>query len=536
MIYQIYPRSFQDSNGDGIGDLKGITKRLGYLQDLGVTGVWLSPFYPSPMADFGYDVADYCDVDPIFGTLKDFKILMAEAEKRDIKIIIDIVPNHTSDEHPWFKKSRSSKTNKYKDWYIWKDPVGFGKDGQPLPPNNWIDVFIGESAWQWVPERQQFYLHTFHAKQPDLNWQNHEARDALKAVLRFWMDLGVDGFRVDAVKHTGKDPAYRDNPANPDYVEGEHHPIFAVHPKYSQYWPSHFAYTGMLSEVLKEKRFSDKPRFMVMESYVDGAEPIHEYLRYYRSMDPAVAAPFIFEGVWMPWEAGPWEDFLSNFHQALEKLNPLALSSYAFSNHDQPRLLSRLGEERARAAAVLEFTLPGMIFVYNGEEIGMANAKIPEELRQDPGVSPGGESRDGPRTPMQWSSEKNAGFSSAAKTWLPVDKNYKKLNVEVEQKDKKSSLWLYKELIRLRKSSPAINKGLIFVELTSDPNLLVFDRFYGKEKYTTVVNFSGESQNYTFASPGHVVISSLTVKPEHSLTRPGIKLKPYEAVVIKRGD
>ena len=210
IVYQVYPRSFNDSNGDGIGDIPGITQKLDYLKDLGVNAIWLSPFYPSPMADFGYDVADYCDVDPIFGELADMDLLVKKAHDKDIRIIVDLVPNHSSDEHEWFRSSRQSSEGPYADWYIWRDASGQDKQGNPLPPNNWVHVFSGESAWEWEPARQQFYLHSFHAGQPDLNWSNPEVRDAIKDVMRFWLDRDIDGFRVDAVPFMAKDRQFRD--------------------------------------------------------------------------------------------------------------------------------------------------------------------------------------------------------------------------------------------------------------------------------------------------------------------------------------
>ena len=530
VIYQIYPRSYQDSNGDGIGDLPGIISRLDYLQDLGVTGIWLSPFYPSPMADFGYDVSDYCDVDPTFGNLKDFERLVSEAKTRNIKILIDIVPNHTSDEHPWFKSSRQSKQGEYSDWYIWKDPKGY-EDGQPMPPNNWRDIFSGQSAWQWVPERQQFYLHTFLAEQPDLNWQNEKVREAIKDVLRFWLDMGVDGFRVDAVAHMGKDPEYRDNQINHDYVEGEQHPMFAVHREFSEHWPSHLTYLQILSGVLKEKRFTAKPRFMVTEAYTKGIDRVKEYLSYYKKMDPAVAAPFIFEGTTLPWEAQPWQQFLTDFHAALEKHSRLALSSYAFSNHDQPRLVSRLGEEKARAAMVMQLTLPGMIFMYYGEEIGMHNVDVPPAKRQDPGANPDGQTRDPQRTPMQWSKLKNAGFSKAKETWLPIASDFKDFNVDVESSAPDSFLSLNRQLLALRRSSTALRQGTMRVEQRAD-SLLAYTRQHGRDSYTTVINFSDQPAAYTFGKDGQVLLSSRGPRADMVHAGDAVTLAPHEAIII----
>src|SRR6185312_12642978 len=255
VVYQIYPRSFYDANGDGIGDISGITVKLDYLKDLGVNAIWLSPFYTSPMADFGYDVADYCDVDPIFGQLSDMDVLLAEAHKRGIKIIVDLVPNHSSDEHKWFHQSRQSREDPYSDWYIWRDPKGHDKQGKPIPPNNWVEHFSGGSAWEWEPSRQQFYLHLFDVKQPDLNWANEEVREAIKSVMRFWLDKGVDGFRVDAVVYMAKDPLFRDEPPNPHYKPGVNHPFEALQHVNIRSWPPLYAYLSEMAAVLKEEKY-----------------------------------------------------------------------------------------------------------------------------------------------------------------------------------------------------------------------------------------------------------------------------------------
>lgn len=514
-----------------MGDLPGITERLNYLKELSVTGIWLSPFYPSPQADFGYDVSDYCDVDPVFGTLADFKKLLAEAHDRNIRIIIDIVPNHSSDEHEWFKASKQSRKNKYSDWYVWKDPAGY--DGnKPLPPNNWLNIFDGHSAWEWVPARKQFYLHTFHVRQPELNWENSAVRKAMKDVLRFWLDLGVDGFRVDAVPFMGKDLDFTDNPLNPDYVEGEHSLYNALLHVNSQHGAQHYDYLNQLASVLKERRFAHAHRFMVTESYTARQDVVEEYLRYYRGMDSKVAAPFIFEGIILPWDAGQWRQFLHNFHTALRDYSPEAVASYAFGNHDQPRLVSRLGEERARAAAVMKLTLPGMIFVYYGEDLGMHNVKIPKHKIQDPAAADSF-NRDEVRTPMQWSAEPQAGFSTAKDTWLPLAKDFKSHSVEVEKQDETSFLNLYKSLIHLRKTSAAIERGSIHLSTDTHPEVLAYIRQYDDEAYTTVVNFSDASVDYSFKKPGHLILSSLSGQPNHQLKRHSLRLKPHEAVVIK---
>ena len=533
VIYQIYPRSFQDSDGDGVGDIQGIISRLDYLKELKVNGVWLSPFYPSPMADFGYDVADYCDIDPLFGTLEDFKQLLSEAHKRDIKVIIDIVPNHTSDEHKWFKESKRSREGKYSDWYVWKDPKGYRGD-KPIPPNNWLDLFAGQSAWEWVEERQQYYLHSFHVRQPDLNWSNPSVREAIKEVLRFWMRLGVDGFRVDAVIFLDRDPQFRDDPINPHY-NPKHGTTYdkLIHSN-SVYWPKVYTYLNELSAVLNEKPFNRQPKFMVTEGYVqrDNTDVISEYLKYYHGMNSQVAAPFIFEGIERPLSARDWRAFLRDFHATLSSLGPDVVSPYAFGNHDQSRIASRYGAERARALSVLMLTLPGMIFIYYGDELGMHDVSIPKEFVKDPGAV-GGKGRDPERTPMQWSENTAAGFSDSENTWLPLAHDFKAHNVEVESKQEDSFLNLYKQLISIRQSSKALRLGTLRVEGETDDHIMAYSRQYNTERYTTVLNLDDKPKVYDFTESGKVVISSALGNKPTTDNLHSYRLKPYEAILIK---
>lgn len=530
IIYQVYPRSFQDSNGDGVGDIPGIIQRLDYLKDLGIGGIWISPFYPSPMADFGYDVSDYRDVDPMFGTLADFKKLLREAHRRDIHIMVDIVPNHTSDEHEWFIKSKRSRTGKYSDWYVWRDPLGY-EDGEPIPPNNWLGMFDGQSGWEWVPEREQFYLHSFHTRQPDLNWENPNVREAIKGVLRYWLDMGVDGFRVDAVSFMAKDPNLTDNPETPGYVEGQWNPYDRLQHINNQYWPQLYTYLRELADVLDEKPYRARPRFMVTEGYVPREDVIGGYMRFYKAMNPKVGAPFIFEGISRPWDARDWRAFLRDFHGTLDWFNPLAISSYAFGNHDQSRIVSRYGAERARAIAVVQLMLPGMIYVYNGEEIGMHDVEIPKDRIMDPGAVGGG-GRDPERTPMQWSTDANAGFTSG-EPWLPLARDWRQHNVGTELNDPDSFLNLYRKLGWLRNNSQAIKRGKLKVQFDTNDRVLAFSRTAGRQRYSIVANFDKDPVDYRFKRPGWVVISSKDSNPSDKLYVSTLRLAPYEAVVIK---
>lgn len=545
VVYQIYPRSFYDSNGDGIGDLPGIIQKLDYLagadDSLGVDAIWLSPFYPSPMADFGYDVSDYRDVDPIFGKLDDFKDLVEQSSKRGIKIIVDLVPNHTSDEHAWFKQSRQSPDNPYSDWYIWRD--GYWPDPQNpdrmLPPNNWRSALTGQSAWQWDETRRQFYLHSFDQKQPDLNWSNPAVRDAIKDVMHFWLDLGVDGFRVDAVDWMAKEPLLSDDDPNPDFDPDNDLPYHSLLHNNSKGWPIVYAYLSEMAEVLKEEKYADKQRFMITETHPPKDMALASYMAYYIGMDPDVAAPFNFAGIRMPWEAQRWRHFLQAFHKALEQFNPNCVASYAFGNHDEPRLVSRLGEVAARASAVMMMSLPGMVFVYNGEEIGMRNVPIPKDKVQDPaalGDPVHGIGRDPERTPMQWDGSRNAGFSAGEQTWLPVADDYDTCNVEIELKDDASFLRLYQKLIKTRRASETLKYGDLEIIDTSHPDVLGYIRQNSttKERFVTLVNFTDREARCKVdeAKLREVVVSS---SPDSKISPAATELEllPFEAVLLR---
>lgn len=530
IVYQIYPRSFYDSNDDGIGDIPGVTEKLPYLKELGVNAIWLSPFYPSPMADFGYDVADYCGVDPIFGLLADMDTLIAEAHKLGIRIMVDLVPNHSSDEHEWFRQSRQSRENHYADWYTWRDPKGHDKHGKPLPPNNWLAMFTGESAWEWEAARQQFYMHTFDVKQPDLNWENPEVREAIKDAMRFWLDKGVDGFRVDAVPHMAKDPELRDEPVNRGYIAGQGARYDALEHPYNHGWPKMYEYLKEMAAVLREEKYLASPRFMVMEAYPESHTRVKEYMTYYERIDPQLAAPFNFEAMSLPWEASYWKAFLHEFHKALVAHDPLCVASYAFGNHDKSRIVSRFGENIARSIAVMLLTLPGMAFIYNGEEIGMKDGRIPLDMVQDPSAS-GGAGRDPERTPLQWTGGKNAGFTRAEQPWLPVTDNYETHNIETESADPNSFLSLYRRLGKLRNSSQAMRHGDFSIVEDTDRHVLGFTRTLGDEAYAIFVNFSDKA--VVINATGEVIVSS---DPRSKLARDVATrhLLPYEAVVLKQ--
>ena len=527
-LYQIYPRSFQDSNGDGVGDLRGIISRLDYLKgyetSLGVDAIWMSPFYRSPQADMGYDVSDYCAVDPIFGTIEDFKDLLKEAHTRGIKVMIDFVPNHTSDQHAWFLESKSSRENAKSEFYTWRDAR---EDGSP--PNNWLSIF-GGSAWQWSDERQQYYLHTFLKEQPDLNWDNPEVRREIQNVLRFWLDLGVDGFRADAVRWMSKDSQLRDDPISPLYNSPEPPIKFndLVH-KYSRFGDNLFPYLRELTDVVAE--YED--RIMVFEDYPDENYNTQEqYLGFY-GVNPDVSMPFNFEGLNVGFYADAFRTLVNEFQGMIdpEKHTPV----YCFSNHDQPRVVTRYGgAEQARLVALMQLTLPGLPVVYYGDEIGMPNTPIAHEEIQDKSVfSSGDESvgRDPERTPMQWNAGEFAGFSEV-KPWLPIGKTYKIDNVMRQQGEPDSFLAMYQRLLKLRHRHRILRDGEYepFGEL--DIDLFMYARWLGEQHVFVLLNFGKTDHTAKLPHSGRVLCSTHPVDYP-MINGETVTLRPFEGVLIE---
>src|ERR1700720_2648305 len=459
ILYQIYPRSFQDSNGDGIGDLPGIISHLLYLRGLGVDAVWLSPIFPSPMADFGYDISNYLDVDPIFGTLDDFDTLVAAAHASNLKVILDLVPNHTSDQHPWFIESRSSRDNPKRDWYLWREPRADG-----TAPNNWMSEF-GGSAWKYDAGTGQYYYHAFLREQPDLNWRNPAVRQAIYDVMRFWLRKGVDGFRVDVVWHLIKDSEFRDNPPNPNFRPGRP-PHEALLPLYSTDRPEILDVVTEMRRVVDE--FAD--RGLIGEIYRPG-----ERLVAYCGRELSGAhLPFNFALLSAPWNAPAIAKLIDNYESALPAA---AWPNWVLGNHDRPRVASRGGQPQARVAAMLLLTLRGTPTLYYGDEIGMHQvAMAPDQVRDPfeknvPGIGVG---RDGCRTPMQWDATAYAGFSTAA-PWLPLADDFPRENVVNLAADSRSILSLYKALIGLRKKLPPLVSG-DYVPIAAQGDLLLYRR------------------------------------------------------------
>ncbi|HEU4323423.1 MAG TPA: alpha-amylase family glycosyl hydrolase [Roseiflexaceae bacterium] len=516
VIYQIYPRSYQDSDGDGVGDLRGIISRLDYVQWLGVDAIWLSPIYPSPMADFGYDVADYCDIHPLFGTLADFDDLVAEAHRRDLKVILDLVPNHSSNEHPWFLESRSSRESAKRDWYIWRDP---GPDGGP--PNNWLS-FFGGRAWTYDEATGQYYLHSFLKEQPDLNWRNPEVQQAILDAMRFWLDRGVDGFRVDVIWLMIKDAQFRDNPPNPDWQEG-HSSYSALLPHYTADQPEVHDVIATMRQLLDQY----DERMMVGEIYL----PIERLVTYYGINGAGAHLPFNFQLIQLSWNARTVAQAIDSYEAALPADG---WPNWVLGNHDQHRIATRIGREQARVAAMLLLTLRGTPTLYYGDEIGMQDGEIPPELVQDPQEigDPGkGLGRDPERTPMQWGGGPNAGFTTGT-PWLPLAADYTTINVAAQRDDPAAPLTLTRRLLELRRATPALEVGT-YTALPADGNLIAYRREAEGRSLAVVLNLSHLPQTYdAVALAGAVLLSTHLDRAGETIAGP-ILLRPDEGLIIE---
>ena len=515
IIYQIYPRSFQDSNGDGVGDLNGITARLDYLTWLGVNAVWISPVYPSPMADFGYDVSNYCDIDPLFGTLADFDRLLAEANRRHIKVILDFVPNHTSDQHPWFAESRQSRGAAKRDWYIWRDPATDGG-----PPNNWVSQF-GGSAWTLDPATGQYYLHSFLRQQPDLNWRNPEVRGAMYDAMRFWLDRGVDGFRVDVLWLLIKDDQFRDNPPNPAWTPTQ--PVISRYLSlYNGDRPENLEIVEQMRAVLD--RYAD--RVLIGEIYL----PFDRLAAYYGKDLSGAQLPFNFALIHATWNA---ESVASLIEEYEKSLPAGGWPNWVLGNHDQPRIAARIGAAQARIAAMMLLTLRGTPTMYYGDEIGLAHVDIPPELARDPWEKnePGlGVGRDPSRTPMQWDKSVNAGFSSGT-PWLPLDSQHLDRTVATLRDNPASILSLYRNLADLRRKYAALNIGAgRVIELKN--NVLVFERTEGRERFIIVLNFAAGARPFP-RSIGSSPFALISTHMDRQELWAGTELRGNEGVIFR---
>jgi alpha-glucosidase len=512
VLYQIYPRSFQDTNGDGVGDLAGIRARLPHLSDLGVDALWLSPVFASPMADFGYDISDYTAIDPLFGTMADFDALLADARARGLKVILDFVPNHSSDQHPWFKESRSSRSNPKRDWYIWRDPAPGGG-----PPNNWLSEF-GGSAWQLDKPTGQYYYHAFLKEQPDLNWRNPNVVAAMHDVLRFWLRRGVDGFRLDAIWHLIKDDRFRDNPKNPDWRLGDP-PDKTLLPIYSGDRPEVHDALREMRKVIDE--FPD--RLMIGEIYL----PFERLMTYYGRDLGGAHLPFNFALLNTRWQARAIAGVIDQYEAALP---PGAWPNWVLGNHDRPRVASRVGQAQARVAAMLLLTLRGTPTLYYGDEIGIPQADIPPDKARDPfEKNVPGLGRDGCRTPMQWDASRFAGFSTV-EPWLPVTDDYATRNVAAERGDPGSLYNLYRCLLTLRRAHPALVSGN-YQPLKADGDVLTYLREGDGQRFLVALNLG--PHDTTLASwAGTVAISALGGRDGEHVTG-SLKLAGNEGLLVK---
>ncbi len=543
VVYQIYPRSFCDSNGDGIGDIRGIISKLDYLKDLGVTCVWLSPCYKSPNADNGYDISDYRDIMDEFGTLEDWQEMADGMHERGIRLVMDLVVNHTSDEHEWFKQSRSSKDNPYRDYYIWRK--GKGKDGK-TPPNNWTSRFTG-SAWEYDETTGEFYLHLFHKKQPDLNWDNPKVRQEVADICNYWFDKGVDGFRCDVITYISKDGNFPDGKFNPVVCGDEH---FVIGPHYHEY-----------IHELNEKSFSKYDTMTVGEAQgitIDNAfECVDESkgeLDCVFTFEHQTEVDSFLTTVPKPFSLVKWKEVFSNW----QSLPETCWNSLYIENHDYSRCLPRYGklEYREKVAKMLAISinfLRGTPYIYQGQEIGMTNFSDlkPEEYKdvvslqvydiakKIPFIKPvvrwglNKKARDHARAPMQWNKTENAGFSSGT-PWMAVNPNYTEINVEDALKDKNSIWYFYREINHLRLGNEIIKKGSYKQYYPKDKNLWVYERAYNGKKYVVIASYTDKEVNFTlpeelFYKNCKTVIHNY----DEEIFLKNMKLKPYEAVVFE---
>jgi alpha-glucosidase len=518
VIYQVYPLSFQDTDGDGRGDLPGIIARLDHLSWLGVGAVWLGPVYPSPMADFGYDIADFTDVDPAFGTLDDLDRLIDGLHGRGIKLILDFVPNHTSSTHPWFLESRSARSSPKRDWYVWHDP---GPDGGP--PTNWLSRF-GGSAWEFDARTGQYYYHAFLKDQPDLNWRNPQVRHAMADVLRFWMRRGVDGFRADAAAVLIEDDRLRDEPPNPEFTEDRPPPERLRH-VFTDCRPETLDHLTELREVLDE--FPDR----VLLGEVDTSPDC--IADFYGGDRPRLHLPLNYCLLDTAWDACSIEHAIRSY---LDTLPPDAWPCWLLGSHDKPRIAGRIGQAQARVGAMLLLTLPGTPIIYAGDEIGIGDVPIRPEQVRDPferQVPDYGLNRDPSRTPMCWDPSPTAGFTSG-KPWLPVGGDAERCNAEVQRADERSLLTLYRRLIALRGVNPALLAGS-YEPVCARGSVLTYWRSLGDLRMFVALNLGGASEEVAFVGEGKVRLSTHLDRQSEWMHRT-VCLRAHEGVIVEAGE
>lgn len=513
VIYEIALISFQDSNGDGRGDLAGLLQRIDYLKWLGVDAVWLTPLQKSPMRDFGYDIADYCVVDPAFGSMEDFDRLLAALHRAGIRLILDFVPNHTSSDHSWFKDSCSSRTNDKAEWYLWSDPAENGG-----PPNNWKSRF-GGSAWEYCEARRQFYCHTFLIEQPDLNWRNDDVRRALADVLRFWLDRGVDGFRVDASAVLIKDDLLRDNPPNSDATEKTPAPQRDV-PVFTDDRPEVMGCIEMLRQVI-----DGYDQRLICGEVQGKTDRIGHF---YGAEKPRLHLPLNFALLDVEWNALSLQAAIDAYFNALPQD---AWPVWVVGGHDKRRIASRIGQAQARVLAMLLLTIKGTPFFYMGDEIGIERSPIPPDRVQDPfeKLVPGyGLGRDGERTPMRWDDSPHGGFTTG-EPWLPILGDPSR-NVAAQREEERSMLHLYRRLIELRRQERALLEGN-YQPFRAHNDVLCYARWSGERRLLVGLNISGEPRLWQLEAKANQVISTCLDRSRDMIAG-SVLLRANEGLVV----
>lgn len=523
VIYQIYPRSFMDGSGDGIGDLRGAASRLDYLQWLGIDAIWFSPLFPSPMVDFGYDVSDYTDIHPDYGTLADFDVLLESAHKRGIKVLLDLVPNHTSDQHQWFIESSSSRDNPRRDWYIWKDPAPNGS-----PPNNWLSYF-GGPAWTFDEATGQYYLHNFAPEQPELNWRNPAVKDAMFDVVRFWLSRGVDGFRIDVIDRIIKDDLFRDNPPDPNWQPGGN-PVYSLRRIYSEGRPE-------IHDYMREFRgvFDEFPG-TVLIGEVAYDLPLEKVVDYYGvergGHGDELHLPFNFGLFARMWNAADIRAHVDEYDAAVPSYG---WPNYVLGNHDNSRLATRIGPAGARLAAMLLLTLRGTPTLYYGDEIGMTDVPIPREKIQDPqGKNTPGFNRDEARTPMQWDNSPGGGFTHHPEPWLPLAADYATVNAAVQQTESDSMLLFYRRLLNYRRRTQALNNGRYYPVNAVPEDCFVYLRQYNDQTVLVALNFTGAPQLLKLPKlgTGRIAVATRMDREGQTASMASFTLLPDEGVIV----
>ncbi len=516
IFYEIAPISFQDSNGDGKGDLPGLISRIDHLDWLGVSAVWLTPIFRSPMRDFGYDITDFCDIDPLFGTMQDFDRLLEMLHQRGIRLILDFVPNHTSDAHPWFKESRSSRSSEKRNWYVWADACADGG-----PPNNWLSRF-GGSAWEWDERTEQYYYHSFLLEQPDLNWRNPDLRKAMADVLRFWLRRGVDGFRVDASAVLAEDHLLRDDPPDPD-ANATTPPPQRLKRIFTDDRRESMGYLEEIRQVLDE--FEDR----VLAGEVQGKTD--RIGHFYGEEKPRLHLPLNFLLLDSPWDALSLQ---ANIDAYLNAIPAAAWPDWVIGGHDKKRVASKIGQPQSRILAMLLLTLRGTPFLFAGDEMGMNQAHIAPDQVTDPFeklVGGYGLNRDPQRTPIRWDATAKAGFTSG-ESWLPIGDGVTERNVERLKRDEHSLLWLYRRLIQLRNKEPALVAG-DYVPIRSFNDILTYGREYKGVRLLVALNTMHQPRKWRWSGQGTLQLSTYLDREGQTIKGP-VVLRPDEGVVIKQ--